>query len=97
MWSCGVILYLLLGGYPPYQGENHKALFRKIRAADYVFHDKYCEHISIHIKQLIAQMSTVDPHSRITAKEALSQNPCLIPLESDSEDNSTVLTSTLTQ
>ena len=102
MWSCGVILYLLLGGYPPFQGENHKALFRKIRAADYVFHDKYWEHISIHIKQLIAQMLTVDPHSRITAKEALSQNPWLTPVESDSEEsirsyNSTMLTSTLTQ
>ena len=34
-WSCGVILYLLLGGYPPFQAENSKALFRKIRAADY--------------------------------------------------------------
>ena len=34
-WSCGGILYLLLGGYPPFQAENSKALFRKIRAADY--------------------------------------------------------------
>jgi len=101
MWSCGVILYLLLGGYPPFQGENHKALFRKIRAADYVFHDKYWEHISIHAKQLIAQMLTVDPQSRITAQHAMVNHPWLTDNESDVDSldmySSTDLSTTLDQ
>ena len=71
MWSCGVILYLLLGGYPPFQAENSKALFRKIRAADYVFHDKYWENVSIEAKQLIASLLQVDPNVRYDATAAL--------------------------
>lgn len=71
MWSCGVILYLLLGGYPPFQAENSKALFRKIRAADYVFHDKYWENVSIEAKQLIASLLQVDPNVRYDASAAL--------------------------
>ena len=35
MWSCGVIVYILLGGYPPFHDDNHAILYRKIKAADY--------------------------------------------------------------
>lgn len=34
MWSVGCLLYMLIGGYPPFQDETHRGLFRKIRAAD---------------------------------------------------------------
>ena len=37
MWSCGVIVYILLGGYPPFHDDNHAILYRKIKAADYAF------------------------------------------------------------
>ena len=33
MWSFGVILYILLGGYPPFHDDNQKALFKKILRA----------------------------------------------------------------
>lgn len=33
MWSVGCLLYMLLGGYPPFQDKNHRGLFRKIRGA----------------------------------------------------------------
>ncbi len=78
VWSCGVILYLLLSGKIPFTvkrkpGKKHdlKALFLKIRAADYVFEDQDWDMISMSAKQLIAQMLTVDPKRRITLKEAL--------------------------
>ena len=34
LWSCGVIVFLLLGGYPPFKDPDRKILYRKIRAAD---------------------------------------------------------------
>jgi calcium/calmodulin-dependent protein kinase (CaM kinase) II/calcium/calmodulin-dependent protein kinase I len=74
MWSCGVILYHLLGGYAPFQKSDMKELFRKIRAADYSFHEKYWDPISIPAKQLIAQMLTVDSTKRISASEALKSD-----------------------
>ena len=38
MWSVGVILYILLGGYPPFIDDNQRRLFRKIRKGKYEFH-----------------------------------------------------------
>jgi len=72
IWSCGVITYMLLGGYPPFQSEDHKGLFRKIRAADYVFHEKYWEDISISAKQLITSCLTVDPFVRSNAEQVMN-------------------------
>ena len=41
MWSFGVVLYILLGGYPPFHDDNQRHLFRKILDADYAFHPDY--------------------------------------------------------
>lgn len=39
MWSVGVILYILLGGYPPFIESTQRDLFRKIRKGEYEFHE----------------------------------------------------------
>jgi calcium/calmodulin-dependent protein kinase I len=72
MWSVGVLLFLLIGGYPPYQDENHRGLFRKIRAADYIFHESYWEHVSTDAKVLISSLMCVNPEHRWTAEQALA-------------------------
>lgn len=74
MWSVGAIIFFLLGGYPPFQADSHKELFRKIRAADYVFHEKYWGKISIQAKQIISLLLTVDPKERLSASEALKHD-----------------------
>lgn len=71
MWSVGVLLFLLIGGYPPFQEDNHRGLFRKIRAADYIFHETYWEHVSIGAKQLISSLLVVNSEHRWTAEQAL--------------------------
>jgi serine/threonine protein kinase len=74
MWSVGVILYILLGGYPPFIENNQRDLFRKIRKGEYEFHEEYWGTVSEEAKDLISSLLTVDPVTRLDAEEAL-QNP----------------------
>lgn len=71
MWSVGVILYILLGGYPPFMDANQRELFRKIRHADYEFHNEYWDAVSLEAKGLIASLLVVNPDHRLNAPQAL--------------------------
>ena len=62
---------MLIGGYPPFQDETHRGLFRKIRAADFTFHEVYWKQVSLAAKQLITNLLTVDPKDRLTAQQSL--------------------------
>lgn len=70
MWSIGCLLYMLICGYPPFSGKDHNDLFRKIRASDFTFHDKYWKKVSLPAKQLIAALLTVNSKNRMSAKQA---------------------------
>jgi len=59
MWSVGVILYILLGGYPPFHEDNQKELFKKIRKGSFEFHTEYWSQISDDAKDLIRGLLTV--------------------------------------
>eukprot|EP00565_Helicotheca_tamesis_P003138 CAMPEP_0185724196 /NCGR_PEP_ID=MMETSP1171-20130828/743_1 /TAXON_ID=374046 /ORGANISM="Helicotheca tamensis, Strain CCMP826" /LENGTH=351 /DNA_ID=CAMNT_0028391995 /DNA_START=144 /DNA_END=1199 /DNA_ORIENTATION=+ len=72
MWSLGVIVYILLGGYPPFIESNQRELFRKIRKGKYEFHDEYWSGVSQDAKDLIAALLTVDPKKRFSADDALN-------------------------
>jgi calcium/calmodulin-dependent protein kinase I len=71
MWSVGVILYILLGGYPPFIESTQRDLFRKIRKGDYEFHEEYWGTVSTEAKELISSLLTVDCNDRLTAEDAL--------------------------
>lgn len=71
MWSCGVIVYILLGGYPPFHEENHVVLYRKIKYADYTFDEEYWSMVSEEAKDLIRKMLVVDPSERLKADAAM--------------------------
>jgi len=77
MWSVGCLLYMLIAGYPPFQDRDHRGLFKKVKGADYVFHDTYWHNVSVHAKRLIASLLTVDPNFRCTAREALDTSQWL--------------------
>lgn len=70
MWSLGVIIYIVLGGYRPFRGEGEDVM-RQIRYGEYKFHKRYWNHVSDDAKNLISRMLTVDPERRITAEAAL--------------------------
>ena len=72
MWSLGVVLYILLGGYRPFRGDDEDDVIRAIRYGEYKFHKRYWKKISEEAKTLIARMLTVNPIARITATGALS-------------------------
>eukprot|EP00968_Pinguiococcus_pyrenoidosus_P013442 scaffold1220_cov259-Pinguiococcus_pyrenoidosus.AAC.114 len=71
VWSLGCIVYILLGGYPPFYDESQPQLFRKIKAGQFKFHREYWSHVSDDAKDLINKMITVNPRERITAHDAL--------------------------
>ena len=71
MWSLGVIVYIILGGYPPFIEQNQRELFRKIRRGQYEFHEEYWGSVSDDAKDLISSLLTVEPSKRLTAAESL--------------------------
>jgi calcium/calmodulin-dependent protein kinase (CaM kinase) II/calcium/calmodulin-dependent protein kinase I len=73
IWSLGVVIYIILGGYRPFRGEGDDCL-EKIRYGEYAFHRKYWSHVSDEAKLLISRMLTVDVTRRITALEALESD-----------------------
>jgi len=76
MWSIGVILFMMLGGYNPFAegAEDLRTLFRKVRAGDFTFHQSQWKNVSPEAKCLIARLLTVDPDYRYTAKQALQSD-----------------------
>lgn len=71
MHSVGCVIYMLICGYPPFQGNNHRELFRKIRAGNFTFHETAWGDVSTPAKQLIAHLLTVNPKHRYSAQQAL--------------------------
>ena len=71
MWSLGVIVFILLSGYPPFVDDDTKSLFRMIRHATYEFHPDYWDGISDDAKNLVKGLLTVDPKERLSSKQVL--------------------------
>jgi len=74
MWSVGVIIYILLSGYPPFYADSAPALFKKIMDVKYDFEDSVWDDISDSAKDLIRNLLVKEPSKRFTAKQCL-QHP----------------------
>nr|DAD41718.1 TPA_asm: hypothetical protein HUJ06_016041 [Nelumbo nucifera] len=71
VWSSGVILYILLSGYPPFWAETDKGIYAAILEGQIDFKTSPWPSISDSVKDLIKKMLTQDPKKRITAAQAL--------------------------
>ena len=70
MWSCGVILYTILSGHPPFNGNTEEAIFAKISRGVFNFSGKQWTAVSKEAKTLIEKMLTKDVVKRLSAEEA---------------------------
>ncbi|KAH9260719.1 hypothetical protein BASA81_001186 [Batrachochytrium salamandrivorans] len=71
VWSFGVIMYVLLCGYPPFYEDEHASLFDKIKAGKFAFDSPYWDSISAEAKDLVTQLLVLDPSGRLSIEQAL--------------------------
>ena len=72
IWSTGVILYILLVGYPPFKGQNKEELFMKIKSGYFCLQGGEWERISSEAKHLVSLMLEYDYNKRPSAEECLN-------------------------
>jgi serine/threonine protein kinase len=71
MWSVGIILHVILVGYPPFMEPDQKTLFQKIRIGNFVFHEEDWRDITPDAQNLIRSLLVVAPSKRVSATQAL--------------------------
>jgi len=74
MWAIGVVMYMLLAGYPPFMAEPDSKLFSLIRRGKFTFPDSAFKNVSESGKDLIARLLEVNADARLTA-EASTKHP----------------------
>ena len=70
-WSIGVVLYILLSGFPPFYDEDNTILFEKIKTGSYDFPSPTWDYISDEAKNIIKNLLIVNPSKRWTCEELL--------------------------
>ncbi|CAD8053433.1 unnamed protein product [Paramecium sonneborni] len=70
IWSLGVVLYILLCGYPPFFGHSEEEVLAKVRKGTYQFDSNDWSRVSMQAKDLIRRMLFYDPSFRIGASDA---------------------------
>ena len=72
IWSTGVIFFIILCGYPPFNGKSRTEIYEKICNNHVKFVKEDWQHVNENAIDLIKQMLRKNPDSRISAKEALA-------------------------
>jgi len=72
IWSVGVIMYILLCGFPPFYEENTALLFEQIMRGQFDFPSPYWDSVSALAKDLINHLLVVDSKKRYTTQQAMA-------------------------
>lgn len=74
VWSTGCLLFLLIGGYLPFDDEDDEVIFDLTRDGYFEFRPEFFNGVSSGAKELITRMLTVNPKKRISASNALKSD-----------------------
>jgi len=72
LWSCGVIMFVLLCGYPPFFGETDAEVLVKVKMGNFSFNPADWKNISDDAKNLIRNLLRMNPRDRYSAEQALN-------------------------
>ena len=74
LWSVGVLSYVLLCGYPPFNGNSDKEILLRVKSGKFVFPDSEWKTVSASAKDFVSRLLAFKPRSRLSAKEALDHS-----------------------
>lgn len=72
IWSCGVIMYILLCGYPPFYGDTDEDILRRVKSGKFDFPAEDWDGISKEAKAIIEIMLTREEDGRPSAEQLLA-------------------------
>ena len=72
IWSCGVIMYVILCGYPPFAAEEDREILDKVKKGRFDYPSEEWSHVSQDAKDLINHMLIMKTHDRFTAEQAMN-------------------------
>ncbi len=96
-WSCGVIMYILLSGYPPFDGTSDQEIMQKVKSGKFSFDKKVWASTSQEAKNLIAKLLNINPKQRITPEAVIKEDPWLVNFNKGNLNKKDVLTTKLTR
>ena len=90
LWSCGVIMYILISGEPPFNDPraDNDAIMKKVEIGKYDLSSGIWKTVSKEAKDLVKKLLTYDPSERINAEDAL-KHPWIADRESMKIDSKT--------
>merc|ERR1711908_62294 len=72
LWSCGITMYFMLGGYTPFRSDTADATHAAVRRGNFTFPPSEWGIISEAAKDLLRWLLTINKNQRCNAEQALS-------------------------
>ena len=96
IWSCGIILYTMLCGHPPFMGNNEEKIKNKILNSKLIFPTQEFKNVSKDAINYIQHLLDYNPEDRLSAEQSL-ENKWLISMSNSKEKDEKFLNSDIIQ